>query len=207
MIQAILFDIDGVLLDSFEANLKFFQDLMIETGYPPPTREFYRPIFHINMRDAIKILTQLTSEEETQKIWELGRTTDKKHVELINMPDGAAETIKTLAQQYSLGLVTSRVRESVYNAPELAKLQTYFSVSIAYQDTVEHKPHPEPLLLAAQKLGVKPEACVYIGDVENDIVAARAANMKSIIYSPHHFPAADACTSSFIKLPTIIASL
>ena len=58
MIKAVIFDIDGVLLDSFEANLKFFQDLMIKFGYLPPTKEEVPPIFHLNMWDAIRSLTK-----------------------------------------------------------------------------------------------------------------------------------------------------
>jgi len=116
-------------------------------------------------------------------------------------------TIRPNYQNYLLGIVTSRIKESVYESPKLAKLEKYFKVAVSYQDTTNHKPHPEPLLFAAQKLGAKPEECVYIGDVENDIKAARAAGMKVIIYSKNKFDQADACTSSFIKLPELISSL
>ena len=71
MIKAVIFDIDGVLLDSFEANLKFFQDLMIKFGYRPPTREEFPPIFHLNMWDAIEALTKSDSEVEIRKIWDI----------------------------------------------------------------------------------------------------------------------------------------
>ena len=86
-------------------------------------------------------------------------------------------------------------------------MQKYFRVAISYQDTINHKPHPEPLLLATKKLKVEPEESVYIGDVENDIKAGKAAGMKVIIYSKNQFSNADLCTSSFKKLPELIASL
>jgi beta-phosphoglucomutase-like phosphatase (HAD superfamily) len=73
MIKAILFDIDGVLINTFEANLKFFQDLMRNTGYPEPTREEYRNLFHRTMIDAIRILTRSKDENKIQEIFTMGR--------------------------------------------------------------------------------------------------------------------------------------
>ena len=208
MIKAVVFDIDGVLLNSFEANLKFFQDLMVKVGYRPPTRKEFPPIFHLSMMDAIKTLTKSTSDEEIKRIWETGRSRKVKyHLELLTMPKRAGEVIETLSKKYSLGIVTSRIKESVYEAPDLAKLQKYFNVAISYQDTINHKPHPEPLLLACQKLNVSPREAVYIGDVENDIVAGKAAGMKVIIFSQNRYKNADANTTQFEKLPEVIKSL
>src|SRR3990167_6881327 len=117
MSKAVIFDIDGVLLDSFEANLKFFQDLMIKFGYRPPRRKEFPPIFHLNMWDAIKILTKSDSEEEIRKIWEAGRDSEIDYpVELLKIPEGAEEAIKGLSKNYTLAIVTNRIRDSVYEA-------------------------------------------------------------------------------------------
>ena len=209
MIRAIIFDIDGVLLDSFEANFKFFQDLMAVAGYRPPTRKEFSPVSHLSIIDAINVLTDSSSEKEVKRIWEIGCRQEQGveyDAKLLAMPEGAGRTIEILSKNYLLGIATSRVEESVYGYPELAQLKKYFTVTVSYQDTTNHKPHPEPLLLAAQKLRVESDECIYIGDTENDIKAARAAGMKVIIYSHNHLDA-DACTSSFVKLPELISSL
>ena len=122
-------------------------------------------------------------------------------------PVGAEKTVKALARKYVLGMVTSRVKESVYSIPALAELQEYFRVMISYQDTERHKPDPEPLLLAAMRLNAKPEESVYIGDVESDMHAAKAAGMKGILYAKQTVPQADACTFSFGQIPELIAFL
>ncbi|MFA5023940.1 MAG: HAD family hydrolase [Patescibacteria group bacterium] len=208
MIKAVIFDIDGVLLDSFEANLKFFQDLMTKAGYRPPRREELPAIFHLSMMGHIRVLTKSTSDEEIKKIWRMGKSGEVRYPnELLTMPEGVKEVIEMLSKTYPLGIVTSRIRTSVYKSEQLAELKKYFKCAIAYEDTSKHKPSAEPLLLAAQKLAVKPEECVYIGDMENDIEAARNAGMKIIIYSQNKFSQADACTTSFLDLPKIIASL
>ncbi|MBI4135427.1 HAD family hydrolase [Candidatus Uhrbacteria bacterium] len=208
MITAVLFDIDGVLLDSFEANLKFYQDLMQASGYRPPTREEFPELFHLALWDGIKILTKSPDEKEIERIWEMGRTKQVPYqFELLKTPAGAEETIKTLAQSYYLGIVTSRVRENIYSVPSLAALRAYFKVAISYQDTKRHKPDPEPLLLAASRLNAAPENAVYIGDVENDVKAGKAAGMKVIIYSKNAINGADACITSFAELPKYISLL
>lgn len=208
MIKAVIFDIDGVLLDSFEANLKFYQNLLVHYGYQPPTRKEYPALSHLSLWDTIKNLTGLTSDEDIKPIWETGKNREVKYpIELLQLPEKAESVIAALNKNYLLGIVTSRVRKSVYEFSKLAAMKKYFPVVVSCDDTVNHKPHPEPLLLAAQKLGVKPEEAVYIGDAESDLLAARGAGMKIIIYSKNRLTNADACTSLFEKLPELIKSL
>jgi len=208
MIKAVIFDIDGVLLDSFETHLKFFQNLMVHFGYDPPTREEYVEVFHLTLIDAIKNLTGSTDDKELDKIFQVGRKREVPYpTHLLNTPEGTEDVLKKMSQNYSLGIVTSRVKENVYTLPQLAKIQKYFQATVSFDDTIKHKPDPEPLLLAARKLNVKPEESVYIGDVKNDVVAARAAGMKVIVYSKTNIEEADYCTDSFRAIPKLVASL
>jgi HAD superfamily hydrolase (TIGR01509 family) len=208
MIKAVFFDVDGVLIDSFNANLKFFQDLLLKAGYKPPTRKQYAPMYHLSMTDVIKEITKSDSEKEIQRIWEMGNKRAVPYpLHLLKLHTGVVETLKKLHKKYPLGIVTSRVKNGVFEFQELASLQQYFSTVIAYEDTANHKPHPEPLLFAAKELRVKPSEVVYIGDLDNDVQAAKAAGMKVIIYSSAYIPSADRNTSSFKKIPSLIQSL
>ncbi len=205
MIKAVIFDVDGVLLDSFEANFLFFQKLFQGTGFTPPTREEYKPMFHLSMWEVIKLITHLDDKKEIEKIWSLGRdrefgTPDPK------LSEGAIPTVRRLSEEYLLAIATGRVRTTMFEGP-LADLKQYFKTAVGYEDTENHKPDPEPLLLAAEQLGVWAEECVYIGDVENDIKAARAAGMKSIIYSEVSINGADFITSRFEEIPDLIKKL
>ena len=162
----------------------------------------------MNIAEAIKALTQSESEDEIDRIWHMGKNREVAYdSELLTMPARATEVIEALDKNYALGIVSSRVKENIYEAPALRVLENYFDVAVGYQDTNNHKPHPEPLLFAAQKLGVDPEECIYIGDAPSDFQAGKAAGMKVIIYSRNRHNEADAHADSFIELPALINSL
>lgn len=207
MIKAVIFDVDGTLLDSFEANLKFYQDLMAQSGYGSITREQYREMIHLSRREMIRALIHPT-DEEMERVWALGEVlANEAPVGLLRMPEGAGETVKILSEKYFLGIVTSGLRDTVYKAPELSALRHFFRVTVCYEDTVRHKPDPEPLLFAAERLGVSPDEAVYVGDTPSDLQAARAAEMKIIMYGKNSNDDADASVSSFKELPARIAIL
>jgi pyrophosphatase PpaX len=121
------------------------------------------------------------------------------------MMGGAQDAITALKDNHLLDIVTGRIRENVFEFPDFERLSPRFSTIVAYEDTELHKPHPEPLLCAATRLGIEPDACVYIGDVENDMKAAHAAGMKGVHFtkSKKHF--GDVRLASFRDLPDILA--
>ncbi len=204
MIKAVIFDVDGVLLDSFEANFLFFERISGAAGFKAPTREEYKDLFHIPMRDVIKKITNL-NDDGVKEIWERARggEFDKEEPKLNS---GVEDIVKILDKEYLLAIVTSRVRPYTFEGP-LNALRKFFKVAISYEDTENHKPHPEPLILAASKLGVRPEECVYIGDVENDAIAARAAGMKIIIYSEGKVEGVDGQTVDFREILSLVKNL
>ena|SRR3989344_2551252 len=103
----------------------------------------------------IKYLTNSAPEKEIKEIWEMGKSREVGYdTSLIAAPENIEETTQELSGRYSLGIVTSRTRESIYEAPQLAKLKKHFQVVVSYDDTKHHKPHPEPLLCLPQKESV-----------------------------------------------------
>lgn len=208
MIKCVLFDVDGVLIDSFEANLKFYQDLLSKNGYNPPTREAYSSMHHMPMTDVIRVVTKSEDEKEVVRIWEMARDRIVPYpYNLLAYPQQYESVLEELRKKYILGIVTSRIRGGVFRLPQLAKFEEYFKTAVYYEDTVKHKPHPDPLLLAANRLNIKPGEAVYIGDMATDVEAAKAAGMKVIIYSKKSLPKADINTSEFTKLPDLVKSL
>lgn len=207
MIKAVLFDIDGVLLDSFEAGLRLFQDMLAHMGYPRPTRSEFKKVFHLPF---IRVMEHFTKSELTEGLERLHELLEKMpyHSELLSEPPYAKETLKALYRKYKLGIITSRNKEGLSKRYfPYFRTQKYFSVFVTIEDVTHHKPHPEPLFLATKRLDLQPSECVYVGDSHTDIEAGRAAGMKTILYGGKRNAGADAHTRSFKKLPEIIASL
>jgi HAD superfamily hydrolase (TIGR01549 family) len=208
MIKAVIFDVDGVLIDSFEANLKFFQNLLGFAGYNPPTRDVYRKMFYLPMYDVIKVLINSEDENEIQRIWAMGKKKVVKYPDnLLTTPTNYEKVLKSLSQKYLLGIVTSRVSGSLFKLPQFKNLENLFKAVIYYDDTLKHKPDPEPLLLASKRLNIIPQDSVYVGDTISDIQAAKAAGMKALLYSKVKLNGADIWTADFDKLTQLIASL
>lgn len=208
MIKAVIFDVDGVLVDSFEANHKFFTNLMNKFGYIFMRKEEFISFFHMPMKDLIRHSSKSVNEEEIEKIWKSGKDRIVPYPsELLNTPSNLEEVVKLLSENYILGIVTSRGRDSIYSLPQLGILEDYFKTEVGYEDTDNHKPHPDPLFLISKKLGISPQDCVYVGDSETDIIAAHAAGMKGIMYSKKNNQQADANMSSFLELPGILESI
>ena len=206
MIKAVIFDIDGVLADSLDANTRFFQNLMVEAGYKPPTKKEYSSLFHLTMMDVVKELTKSKSEKEIQRVFEMGKILPYP-ISYLKSPNGSKKVIEQLSKKYKLALVSSRVRKSVNNYFKFSKTEKYFPVSISYEDTLKHKPNPEPLVLAAKRLSINPQEAIYIGDNKSDVLAGKAANMKVIIYSKKRLKEANLCTSDFSSIPALISRL
>ncbi len=205
MIKAVLFDMDGVLIDSFESNLKYFQDVLSHFGYEKPTREEYEKCFHLPTVEVIKKFTHLTHQEKIQEIVNFALSDDFPYSSLApTVPRDAVEILRALSKKYKLWIVTSRTKKWVFEATELRKNKKLFSVVMAYEDTKNHKPHPEPLLEAAKKLQLEPSECIYIGDAPTDRMAGEAAGMQVIMYSHTATQGAQVDTRSFSEIPKII---
>ncbi len=206
MMKAVIFDVDGVLLDSFESNFVFIQELLAAFGYPEVTREQYAQYFHKTFSEAMAGLAGVKDEHELENMKEYVVSNTLRNTEPPVLAEEAEKTIATLREAYSLGIVTGRAKAFV-SGPPLDAVLPYFEVIIAQEDTEHHKPHPEPLLLAAERLGANPSEAVYIGDARSDLEAAHAAGMRFIHYcAAGDVPEAEAKTDDFSELPALISS-
>lgn len=206
MIKAVIFDIDGVLLDSFEANYAFYKALIKKLGYKPPTRSRYKKIFHMPMWGVIKSLTGETNEKKLKEFWNVGKRM-KYPLNLAKLPIHSVETVKRLSKEYRLAIVTARIKQGVKILFKLSKLNKYFEIVVGYENFTHPKPHPESLLTALKLLKLKSSEAVYIGDTNSDILAAKAAGMKIILYSKKKLKGADYYFTSFKQLPKIIQNI
>jgi HAD superfamily hydrolase (TIGR01549 family) len=181
MIEAVIFDIDGVLIDSHDANVAWYRDFLAGHGYHGFSDEDLERGHYYSLREAIAFLTR-APEDVVQSIWQDARRLQGYPYDLVRLPDACAETLASLAETYALGIVTSRIREGIDQFFEFSGLQRHFRVAIGYDDSEKHKPDAEPLLVACQRLGVSPQRALYVGDAQNDLLCAQAAGAHFIAY-------------------------
>ena len=181
MIDAVIFDVDGVLLDSHDANVAFYRDLLASHGYTDLTDEDLERGHYYNLREAIAFLTA-APEAAVDAIYEDACDLPGYQYDLLRVPDGCGETLAALAATHALGIVTSRERFGIDNFFQFSGLEAHFRVVVGYEDTEKHKPHPDPLLEACRRLGVAPERSLYVGDAHSDLLCAEAAGAHFVAY-------------------------
>ena len=204
VIKAILFDVDGTLVDSSEAHVAFYQQIFRDAGSIILARDDIRKIFYLPMNDTLETLALGRPPQEIKRLLDAGQKAAYP-AELQKVPPHSLQAIRELSKTFSLALVTSRRQVSVESYFTVASVTSYFSVIIAVEDVVNRKPHPEPLLAAIKRLGVTSTEAVYVGDSPVDGEAAKAAGMRFIACTD--IPGADAYFSSFRELPRLISQL
>ena len=102
------------------------------------------------------------------------------HDEMIEPFEGVDEALIELrSRKFGLGVVSSKMRNGLLRGLNHFRMTELFDVIIAGDDCENHKPHPEPLLRAIEKLGASSQETIYIGDSPHDIIAGRAAGMRT----------------------------
>jgi sugar-phosphatase len=169
---AILFDLDGVLVDSTKSVEREWRVWAKEHGIDG---DAVMAIAHgVRSREVIKaVAPHLDAEMEALKLENREASDDG----LVVMP-GAIELVHSILKD-SWGVVTSGTRRLASARLRLAGVPDP-KVLVAADDVSNGKPHPEPYLKGAERLGVKPEECVVIEDAPAGIQAAHAAGMKAI---------------------------
>ena len=203
MVKAVIFDVDGVLVDSFEANYKYFKDIFERSGYEMVARDAYRDMFHISRDDMIRIIAKNPNKEEMARILKIEKTVIYA-IDEMKLTSGSAEVVKQLTKKYRLAIVTGRNEDGAEEYLEHSGLEEYFETVVHYEHYKNPKPHPEPIQIALARLKVMPEEAVYIGDAETDFQSARAAGTKFILHADKKIAGIRFQTSDFRELPSLI---
>lgn len=199
VIRAVLFDIDGVLVDSVRANAQLYRDVLGHFGFRGPTDAEQAQQNHRTFIDNIRSYAHGASEEQIQQMFDYGASHPQDH-DMLRLIDDVEDTIVMLGRSYALGVVSSRLRMGIGRLLEHFGLAKYFPVQVGFEDTEDHKPHPAPLLFGATKLSIKPDEIVYVGDAATDVQAANAAGMKVVLCAHAALAEADMTVKRFSEI-------
>lgn len=178
-IRAVLYDFDGTLADSTELIMRCYRHTMrTHLGDVPPD-DVWLSGFGMTLESQINRFAR--DADEAQAMLDTYRSHQNGlHDDLLRPFPDAADTVAELERRgYGLAIVTSKHRRAAMKGMELCGLVAHFDVIITPEDVAEPKPHPEPVLLALQKLGVAPHEALFVGDSPHDIASGRAAGTRT----------------------------
>ena len=189
MIEAVVFDLDGVLLQTEELWDEVREGLAREYGgrYGPEQQRAMMGMSSLEwsryMHEAVGV--PLPPEEISAEV--VRRLAARYRTELPLIP-GAVEVVRRVAATWPLGLASSSNRELIELALELSGLAPLFSAVVSSEEVPRGKPAPDVYLEAARRLGVEPKRCAAVEDSHSGIRSAKAAGMCVVAIPNPTFP-------------------
>jgi HAD superfamily hydrolase (TIGR01509 family) len=197
-IDAVVFDLDGLLIDSEQVWDRARQELARERG-GLWTESASRDMMGMSsiewsryMHDVIGV-TDAPEEISAAVVQRL----DRIYREELPLFDGAVDAVERLAAHWPLGLASSSNRELIDLVLELSDMERFFHATVSSEEVPRGKPAPDVYLEAARRLGVAADRCAAIEDSENGILAAKAAGMPVVaIPNPLYPPKEEALAAA-----------
>src|SRR6266540_7497367 len=109
-IRAVIFDVDGVLLDSRDANIAWYRAFLAGHGYANIHEDVLAHGHHMNLRQAIAFMTQ-APEERVSELWQIAEALEGYPADLLRVPRDCRRVLETLSRAYQLAIVTGRMKE------------------------------------------------------------------------------------------------
>lgn len=182
-VQAVLFDLDGTLIDSAPDLAAAADAMRMARGLPPLPLAQYRPMAGAGARGLLAVAFGMTPEHVDYDTLreEFFCNYERSLTQRTQIFDGVPELLERFASQgVKWGVVTNKSER--FTLPLTDSMALFATAgAIVSGDTTPHaKPHPAPLLEAARRMGVEASRCVYVGDDERDIMAGLAAGMATV---------------------------
>jgi len=197
MIEAVIFDRDGVIVDSEKIHVESVKRALEELGFAFEPNDF-KIIVGTNPRDYKDALL-----EKYPVDWETFRKSQREIYSSLFSKKSAIKEIIALAKElkhkgFKLGVVTSSGRDATISILKMLEITELFDVIVGIEDCKTRKPSPEPYLTAANRLMVRPNKCLVFEDTLVGLKSAKAAGMKCIIVKTNTFLSEDFSTADLV---------
>ena len=182
-IRAVLFDLDGTLVDSAPDLAGAADKMRLKRGLASLEYAKYRPLCGAGARGMLQVAFEIGPDHADYESLREEFFSNYQACMLDNTHafEGVAPLIAALqTRSMQWGVVTNKSERFALPLTAAMPLFASSGVIVGGDTTPYSKPHPEPLLEAARRLGVSPELCLYVGDDERDIVAGKSAGMGTV---------------------------
>jgi HAD superfamily hydrolase (TIGR01509 family) len=189
MIDGVVFDLDGVLLDSEQVWDSVREQLVRDRGGRWHDQAQRDMMGMSSLEWSRYMHDELGLREAPQEISaEVVRRLESRYRERLPALPGARDAVERLATRWPLALASSSNRELIDLALELLGVRHLFAATVSSEEVGRGKPAPDVYLEAARRLGVNPVRAAAIEDSQKGILAAKAAGMRVIAIPNQHFP-------------------
>lgn len=179
MIECVLFDLDGTIVDTNELIINSFMHALKQNALTPLSREQIIPHMGTTLQQQMRTFSGL---EDVSKLELSYRSYNYEHHDSLVRPfPHVNETMEELRRRgIKMGIVTTKIRPTTLKALEMFDLLQYMDTIVTINDVTEPKPHPEPVLTAVRNLGVDLQRTLMVGDSAVDIQSAKAAGVYAV---------------------------
>lgn len=204
--KAIILDIDGTLLDTYETNMIPLQKIIKEELGQDWTLEQLRPFY---WQTGLKTMRDLGFKdvEGTYARWAAAVNANENRIKPFPGIHEALQALKDAG--FRLAVVSSKMHEQYKIDMGGHGLDVFMETAVLVEDTVNHKPHPEPMLECMRRLSLQPEDALYVGDAINDSLAAKNTGMDFAFaaWSPESPPEIAGAKYRFDSTVAMVAQL
>lgn len=190
MIKAVIFDMDGVIVDSEPIQSKSWEKLLHERGITPIFNEngFIHEIGSTGDKSYLKIMKSHNITEDLQTIRKRRREIFVKILQENLTPNpGLIKLLEEIKKKkLKIAVASNRLLEHVYLVLDELHIRTFFDAVIGPRSDLRHKPFPDIYIETAKELGLIPSECIAIEDSDIGIISAKAAGMKTIALTTPH---------------------
>jgi len=181
-VKAVIFDCDGVMFESRQANLAYYNQILEKFSHPAVLPDQVERAHLCHTASSPVVLKTLLGEENLAAALTFASELDyREFIPFMTQEPQLIDILEKLEKQYSLAVATNR-GYSIKAILSHFDLLDYFSAVVTCHDVAAPKPAPDMLLLAAGKLNIPPESCLFIGDSILDRQAADSAGMPFVGY-------------------------
>jgi HAD superfamily hydrolase (TIGR01509 family) len=181
-ILCVIYDCDGVLFDSFEANTRLYNDLCIKAGRATLKKEEMEYVHSHTVYESIHFIFGKGDELERKGLEALKQVDLRDYIVYLKMEPNLLAALNRLKENNILRAINTNRTTSMKHIMDRFNLWPFFDIVVTALDVKHPKPHPESIEKILQNLNLKEREAVFIGDSEVDQQTARSSGIPFIAY-------------------------